>query len=188
MKTIIISPTCSGKSIAIEKNEFAYCGEYLSSDINHTKGFKMGGFAPLVPNTHPYYKSWNELYKLGVDEFWNNSKYIDSFLIFNGADIIDWIKKVYFWDCGPNNTIKPQKGICLKMVLIDESTHYQYFLNRMEEAVYNIKLKELLIQSHPITLDKLKNWEFIKTERITYKSLAETYNIPIFKTFDEAFA
>ena len=50
-----------------------------------------------------------------------------------------------------------------------------------------MKLKDLLIQSHPVTLN-LRNWDYIKSERTIYKGLAKTYNIPIFKTFDEAFA
>lgn len=186
MKTIIISPRCSGKTTFVNKNESAYCGEYLSSILNFTKGFKMGAHAATVPDTHPYYKSWDEIHKIGIQEFWGNSKYKNKFLLLNGAGIVDWIKRVYFWDCGPNNVIVPQKGISLKIVLVDEDLHYKYFLNKMNsDERYNSKLKDLLIQSNSIT-QNLYNWEYIKSERKIYQNLSKTYNIPVFNTFEEA--
>ena len=103
MKTIILSPKCSGKTTFKNNNENAICGEFLSSQFNEVKGFKMGFHAALMPTSHPYYKSWDDIYKIGVDIFWKEEEYNNKYLIFNGAGIVDWIKKIYFWDCGPDN-------------------------------------------------------------------------------------
>tara|TARA_R110001592_G_scaffold2637_3_gene15239 strand:+ start:1856 stop:2422 length:567 start_codon:yes stop_codon:yes gene_type:complete len=186
MKTIILSPRCSGKTIFVQNNENAICGEFLSTEYNITKGFKMGAHGALVPAFHPYYKSWEDIHKIGVEKFWESDEFDNKFLIFNGGAIIDWIKKIYFWDCGINNTIVPQKGIALKIVLIDEEIHRSYFLKRItEDKRYGLSLKEILINDMDFIYG-ITNWRSINSERIIYENLSKTYNIKIFNTFEEA--
>ena len=87
---------------------------------------------------------------------------------------------------GINNTIVPQKGIALKIVLIDEEIHRSYFLKRItEDKRYGLSLKEILINDMDFIYG-ITNWRSINSERIIYENLSKTYNIKIFNTFEEA--
>jgi|TARA_R110000744_G_scaffold359939_1_gene467290 hypothetical protein len=186
MKTIILSPRCSGKSTYITANKDAICGEFLSTKFNIVKGFKMGAHGALVPTFHPYYKNWDDIHKIGVEKFWESDEFKDKYLIFNGGGILDWIKKIYFWDCGSNNIIVPQEKIDLKIVLIDKKIHYDYFIKRMkQDKRYDLSLKEILIKDMDFIYG-ITNWKHIDSERTIYKNLSKTYNIPVFNSFEEA--
>ena len=92
-KTIILSPISSGKSFFIcsQGKHNSYCNEYLSTENNYIKdkNINMGGTSPIIPTSHPLYKSWDEVYKIGVrifSEMDSNNK----FLIFNGGLELDF--------------------------------------------------------------------------------------------------
>ena len=175
-KTIILSPISSGKSFFIcsQGKHNSYCNEYLSTENNYIKdkNINMGGTSPIIPTSHPLYKSWDEVYKIGVRIF-SEMDSNNEFLIFNGGGIISWLKKLY-------------NEIDLKIVIIDKDIHYSYFKKITEENnKFTSEYKKQLLDVNFMSEEKF-SWWYINEERNCYKKLAKIYNIPIYKSFEEA--
>ena len=173
-KTIILSPRTSGKSFFIlnQGKHNSYCNEYLSGINNFIRGINMGCTSTTVPPYHYFYKTWAEIYKIGVKEFWemdNDNKY----LIFNGGEIISWLRELY-------------SDINLKIVIIDKNTHYNYFSKKLKENNrFTLEYQKQLLDQNFESSEKY-SWWYINEERNCYEKLAKIYNIPIYKSFEEA--
>jgi hypothetical protein len=133
--------------------------------------YHIGSDGPGLPSCHPLYSTWGDIYKIGVRLFWEDIK-THKYLIFNGINIIGWVKSIY-------------DGIDISIILIDEDLHYNYYLDRLEnDNRYSLTYKELLLQDR---MQFEKPWWYIKEERKLYMKMGEIYNIPIFNSFEEAY-
>jgi hypothetical protein len=179
MKEIILSPRCSGKTTFIENYNYKYednhlvCNEYLSSYNNIIKNIKIKGDSFVLPETHPLYKNWNDVYKIGIDIFYKENKK-NLKLIFNGLNLINYIRNKY-------------EEIPVKIVLIDELTHKKYWNKKIENTIFKQELTNLLKENSISLIDIYKyTWNYIMLERKEYNRLANIFNIKIYSSFEES--
>jgi hypothetical protein len=180
-KIIILSPSSSGKTYFMNKNNFLFngkklvCNEFLSSHNNTYGDFRMGSTAALVPSGHEYYKSWDDIYKIGVKLFLNSDKYNDSVLIYNSSYHIKYLKENY-------------PDVDLRVVLINEEKHREKFLDKWESINDTKKSLIDLIKSDSnlLRINGLASMWFLMEERKIYKRLTDKYNISIYDSFEKA--
>lgn len=172
MKHIILSPQCSGKTVFLKKYSNVICNEGLSSSNYWMKGIRMGSTGAIVPPHHTLYKDWIEIYKIGVELFYNDNKYDNHYLIYNCGSHISWLKEKY-----------PE--INIKIVIKDELTHYNYYTHKISSQEYSHKTYQQLMLDHQNVFEYNNTWDYIKHERDHYVRLAQIFNIPIFSTFEE---
>tara|TARA_R110000744_G_scaffold297355_2_gene407105 strand:+ start:293 stop:820 length:528 start_codon:yes stop_codon:yes gene_type:complete len=173
MKTIILSPTCSGKTTFEVKRENVICNEWLSTYNYKPRGIRMGWDAVKLPHSHPLYLSWDEMYKIGVNLFDQGETPKGEYLIYNCSSHIPWLTDKY-------------SDILIKIVLIDENTHHKHYFEKMDRNEDSKKpFIELVIKDSPlIAIQQTLNW--LKMERDEYNRLAKIFNIKIYNSFEEA--
>lgn len=180
-KIVILSPVSSGKTKFMEKNNFTFnglkliCNEYLSSSNNIINGVKMGSTSSIVPTGHALYKSWDDIYKIGLSIINNNDDYDNSCLIYNSTGHVSYIKE-YF----PN--------IELRIVLIDEKTHYNNIIDKWSNKKESNNLLIDVIKSDAGVLHYLNqsSWWYAHEERKIYTQLSQKHDVKIYKTFEDA--
>tara|TARA_R110000823_G_scaffold269094_1_gene388873 strand:- start:70 stop:618 length:549 start_codon:yes stop_codon:yes gene_type:complete len=179
MKQIILAPPCSGKTFFKEKWNFNYngipllCGEWLSSHYFYKKGIGIRGAAPSVPTSHPLYKSWDELYKLGVEKFYNESP-SNACLIYNCSAHIPYLRANY-------------SEIKLKIVLVDPSFRKELFDNKWKNHPYSqFTLRDLVKDGKLDEIGNGASWWYLQEEEIQYRRLAEVFNIEVYESFEKA--
>jgi len=170
MKTIILSPTSTGKTFFLLKRDDVVCGEFISSSNYFKKGIRMGADGTSVPSSHPLYKNWEDIYKIGVDLFYtSNFKY----MVYNCCAHIPYLKNNY-------------SEIAVKIVMIDEEKHYNRYIDRIKSNKdCNLSFLEL-IKNQSGLINSKWNWKYILSEREEYKRLSQVFHIPIYNSFEEA--
>jgi len=172
-KLIILSPISTGKSTFLNllNEENVVCGEWLSSSNYYKKGIKMGSTGALVPTSHPLYKSWDDICKIGVDLFYLGKWYC---MIYNCCSHIQYLKNTY-------------SDIDLKIVMVSEEEHYNRYISRIEKSEEsNLSFLEL-IENRSSLINSMWNWEYIMGERAEYTRLANIFGVKIYKSFEEAY-
>lgn len=181
IKTIILAPRLSGKSFFMSLYSFKYqdtslvCGEWLSTSNNVINGIVSGCWSAAVPFSHVLYRSWSDIYKIGVKLFAKPTKDNEA-LIYNSSDHIPYLLKRY-----------PE--IKIKIVLPPKDIHRQRWLGRFEnEEFYQQKLIDVMKNNETdwCLFNETLNWPYIEQERYEYERLGEQYEIPIYETFEEA--
>lgn len=173
MKTIILSPTCSGKTTFEVKREDVICNEWLSSYNYTPRGIRMGGDAVKLLPSHPLYLSWEEMYKIGVKMFDEGDKPEEKYLIYNCSSHISWLTDKY-------------SDILIKIVIIDENIHYKHYFERMDGIEDSKKpFMELVKKDSPL-INSRHSLNWLKMERDEYNRLAKIFNIKIYNSFEEA--
>lgn len=179
-KEIILAPRYSGKSYFIANNIFKHniiCNEYLSTINYIPKNVNMHATSAMVPETHHLYKSWNDLYKIGIEIFNGYSEDKRHILIFNGLEIISFIREKY-------------TELPIKIVLLEEERHKKNWLNTIEKhkdsqkTVYDVLLKDQNEISSSVL--NIATWCYVKEERKEYLRISEIYNLPVYSSFEEA--
>lgn len=177
---VILSPSTSGKSTFIEKNKLfnnisLYCNELLSSVNNIDNNFHMGSTASMVPTGHELYKPWDEIYKIGLNIFYENPKYSNSCLLYNSTKHVSYLVENY-----PN--------LELKIVLLNEDIHYKNFIKKWSDKNETEKKLIDLIKENSEILPSLflSSWWYILEERKIYTELSKKYNIKIYNSFEES--
>ena len=174
MKTIILSPTSTGKStFLIERNvihDDVVCGEFISSSNYFKKGIRMGVDGASVPSSHPLYKSWEDIYKIGVEEFYTSDF---KYMIYNCCNHIPYLKNNY-------------SEIVVKIVMVNEEEHYNRYIGKIKNNDdYNWYILEL-IENQSSIINPRWDWNYILSEREEYKRLSQVFHIPIYNSFEEA--
>lgn len=180
-KIILLSPSSSGKTYFMNKNNFIFngkkliCNEFLSSHNNTYGNFRMGSTAAIVPSGHEYYQSWDDIYKIGVKLFLNSESYNNSVLIYNSSYHIKYLKTNY-------------SDIDLRVVLPNEEEHKKNFLNKWESINDTKKTLLELIKSDSnlLRINNLASMWFLKEERKLYKKIANKYKLSLYDSFENA--
>lgn len=181
-KSVILSPSCTGKSFFIEKNKHRFnnfgliCNEYLSTRNNVFGNIRMSSVSTLLPTGHSLYKSWDDIYKIGVNIFNNDESFNDKVLLYNSTSHVRFLLENY-----------PE--IKIKIVLIDEETHKNNFIKKWSEVKETKKtLIELIEESNNIlNMGLLFSWNYICQEVEVYRNLSTKYNIKIYDSFESTF-
>jgi len=169
-KKIILSPVATGKTTFINNNPLIACGEWLSTFNYYKKGIHMGSTGAEVPSSHPLYKNWENLYKIGVEKFYNSDSKI---MIYNCPNHIPWLKNVY-------NDIK------LEIVMVDEDENYKRYIKRLDNHKDSKLTFKELININSSLLNNKWSWQWILNERTEYQRLSDIFDVKIYKTFEEA--
>ncbi len=181
-KYVILAPICSGKTITLDKYDYWYrgmrlfCGEYESSYRNYINNIKMGGASVVLPESHPLYLSWDDMYKIGVKWFYDMDWNFSSVLIYNMSSHISYLKKNF-------------SDIEIKIVLQDEFLHRENFMKKCEtNEKLNKKLIDLIKEESEILhyIERTYNWQYVLFERQEYDRLANIYKVPIYDSVENA--
>ena len=130
----------------------------------------MGGDGTKVPTSHPLYKSWDDIYKIGVDKFYNG---VWKCMIYNCCSHIPYLKNTY-------------SDINLKIVMVSEEEHYNRYIGRIEKSKEGNLSFLQLIKNKSNLINSRWDWSYIMEERSEYVRLANIFNIKIYETFKEA--
>jgi hypothetical protein len=135
----------------------------------------MGSTASIVPTGHELYKPWDEIYKIGLNIFYENPKYNNSCLLYNSTKHVSYLVDNY-----PN--------LELKIVLLDEDIHYKNFIKKWSNKNESEKKLIDLIKENSEILSSLSlsRWWYILEERKIYTELSKKYNIKIYNSFEES--
>ena len=172
-KLIILAPISTGKTTFLNQldKESAVCGEWLSSSNYWKKGIKMGATGASVPTSHPLYKSWDDIYKIGVDLFylgkWES-------MIYNCCSHISYLRDTY-------------SEVNLKIVMPSKEEHYNRYLNRIKNTKECHLSFIQLIENRSSLINSMWNWDYIMKERAEYTRLANVFGVKIYKSFKEAY-
>ena len=131
----------------------------------------MGDTGAKVPTSHPLYKSWDEIYKIGVEKF-----YLGEWkcMVYNCCSHVQYLKNTY-------------SDIDLKIVMVSEEEHYNRYISRIEKnKESNLSFLEL-IKNKSNLINSQWNWNYIMGEREEYTRLANVFNVKIYESFKEAY-
>ena len=184
---MILCPSGGGKTTFIESNYSEYngyeliCNEHLSSSNYTKKGIKMGSTATIVPQSHPLYLDWNDMYKIGLDSFYSSQSFDKSCLIYNCTKHISMIKTDY-----------PELDLCI--VLPEFNLHKGMLAEKINslgdfegKKLAEYSIMELVEKDHPILPSlNLYSWTRTQVEREEYKRISNLLNVNIFTSFEEA--
>ncbi len=181
-KYIILSPTCSGKTWFINNCRYWYrgmrlfCGEYESTSRNYVNNRLMGGSSCFLPESHPLYLNWHDIYKLGVESFYKIDWNFSSVLFYNMPSHISYLRKKF-------------PDIEIKVALPDEELHKKMFMKKCE-ANKNLekRLIDLIKEESEILhyTNYCYNWKRILDYRDEYTRLAGMYEVPIYDSVESA--
>ncbi len=187
MRKVILCPSGGGKTSFMESNSMEFngynlvCNEHLSSSNYVRKGINMGSTSTIVPESHPLYMGWIDLFKIGLDNFFTDNSFEKSCLIYNCTSHISFIKTNY-----------PE--IDLVIVLPEEDLHKDMLVSKIDshEHPSGKKLSEctmldLVKENHQILSSlHLYSWTRAAVEREEYKRLAKIFNLSVFRSFTDA--
>lgn len=181
-KNIILSPNCCGKTIFLQNNQLWYegvrlfCGEFESSSRNYVNGIMMGSDSHFLQTYHDLYRSWDDIYKIGVD--WYNSYRWNfaSSMIYNCSNHIPHIVENY-------------NDIHVAVVMPDYDImkrNWELKINSNKDL--NEKLSDLIRDNSPVlkAVPLIYDWNYIHEEIEMYKKMIDKYNIPVYGSFESA--
>ena len=181
-KNIILSPQfCEQPSVIDYGNPWyhgirLFCGKYESSKRNYIKGIMMGVDSHFVPMSHPLYRSWEDIYKVGVEWYSSQKWNFASVLIYNSPSHIPYILNNY-------------KDIQVKVVIMDEIVLKDRWKEKIErDDILKYRLVDLLKSESDIirSLGICYDWKYLCSELDIYRNISKEYNVLIYGSFEEA--